>query len=243
MTALARPNYTVSYVSQIESGRRNPSARGDGVLRRAARRHARATWPRGSPTGPRTSCATRWRTRGRPSAQGELEHAELGLVEVLERATDFDAPTRLRGEALVLRGDVLAARGDLRDAIDAYEEALEHGIAQRHAGMAISGLARAYRSMGDLTYSVELVEKFLAGGDRAARPRRVGRAAVGPGLALLRAGRHRAGHRGLRSGRWSRPSRASHPRSAPTPTGTPAGSRPRRSSGTRRWSSRRGRGC
>ncbi|MEX2458310.1 MAG: helix-turn-helix domain-containing protein [Actinomycetota bacterium] len=168
MTALAKPRYTVSYISQIESGRRNPSGEAMEFFAEQL-----GVTPRylstGIPDGAEDELRYALEDARQAFRQGELEHADLGLVEVLERATDYNLP-RLRGEALVLRGDILAGRGDLRDAVDVYEEALEHGIAQRHAGLAISGLARAYRSMGDLTYSVELVEKFLAGGDQPLDP-------------------------------------------------------------------------
>jgi tetratricopeptide (TPR) repeat protein len=159
-TALARPKYTVSFVSQIESGRRNPSSE---ALEFFAEQlgvtpHYLAT---GIPDGADDELRYGLEDARQAFREGELEHAELGLAEVLQRATDYGL-TRLRGETLVLKGDVLLAREALRDAVDAYEEALEHGVAQRHAGMAVSGLARAYRSMGDLTYSVDLIERFLA---------------------------------------------------------------------------------
>jgi tetratricopeptide (TPR) repeat protein len=158
-TALAKPNYTVSFVSQIESGRRRPSPQAmEFFAEQLGVTPAYLTT--GIPDGAEDQLRYQLEDAWQALREGNHDATELALAEILEKATAFDLK-RLRGEALVLRGEFLAAKGELRDAIDSYEEALEHPLNQRRAGLATSGLARAYRSMGDLTYAVELLEKFL----------------------------------------------------------------------------------
>lgn len=158
-TSLAKPRYTVSFVSQIEAGRRRPSPE---ALEFFAERLGVS--PRylgtGIPEGAEDELRFRLEQARQALRRGEVSEAEREARTVLDEASSLGLQ-RVRGEALLLRADALMSRGELRDAIDGYEEALEHPLAQRLAGLAVSGLARAYRSIGDLRYSVELVERFL----------------------------------------------------------------------------------
>jgi tetratricopeptide (TPR) repeat protein len=81
---------------------------------------------------------------------------------VLRRAEAYNLP-KVRALGLSVLGDVLRIGQRFRDAIEAYEAALrgDH-LPQREAGLTVGGLARAYRSAGDLTFAAEVIETFLA---------------------------------------------------------------------------------
>ena len=159
MTALAHPKYTVSFISQIESGRRNPSP--EALEFFASRLGVTARYlATGIPEGAEDELRYALEEGRQAVRRGELDVAEAHVADVLARADELGLP-KMRGEALVLRGDALMRQGDSRKALQTYEDALKQDLAGRQAGMAISGLARAYRALGDLTYSVGLVEGFL----------------------------------------------------------------------------------
>src|SRR6266545_2809169 len=103
-TALARPRYTVSYVSQIESGRRTPST--------------------------------------------EAQAEEYGL-------------SSLSHQGKLVSAEALAQQGRFPEAIDAYEEVLELDLPERDRALAVAGLAKVYRTVGDLAYAAQIVESFL----------------------------------------------------------------------------------
>ena len=163
-TALARPRYTVSYVSQIESGRRTPSRE---AMEFFAERLS--VTPRflatGIPDGLEDELRYRLEEARRANRGGELEHAEGVLRELAAQAERYGLG-RTHARALAVLGETLAFRGRHREAIDKLEEAVHGDLPEREAGMAVSRLARTYRIVGDLNYAGELAEDFLYRGDR-----------------------------------------------------------------------------
>jgi tetratricopeptide (TPR) repeat protein len=164
-TALARPRYTVSYVSQIESGKRTPST--DAMEFFAERLGVSPRFlSTGVPDGMEDSLRYRLEEAVRITREHRLEEAEEGLRALVAEAERYGL-RRLRARGLAELGEVLALSERFREAIDRLEEALETGdLMERDAGMAVSRLARTYRTVGDLAYAGELVESFLSRGDR-----------------------------------------------------------------------------
>ena len=159
-TALAKPRYTVSYVSQIESGRRNPSPEALAFFSQRL-----GVSPRYLATGIPEGIDLRLRYRleeGRTALrEARIEDAERLATSVIAQAEEYDLQGLL-AQALVMRGDALALKGRLREAVDHYERALEGDLPAREAGLAVAALARAYRAVGDLSYAADVVETFLA---------------------------------------------------------------------------------
>jgi tetratricopeptide (TPR) repeat protein len=158
-SALARPGYTASYISQIESGRRRPSPE---AMAYFAERLGVTTGflATGLPDGIEGSLRYRLEEARRELGQGRPPGAEELLRVVLEQARRYGLE-RLTAEAVLLLGDALSAQGRVREAIDAYEEGLEGQLPDRDRGLGIASLARAYVSAGDLSYPAELIEGFL----------------------------------------------------------------------------------
>lgn len=160
-SALARPKYTVSYISQIEAGRRKPSQE---ALEFFAKRLGVS--PKylvtGIPEGVEVSLHYELEGAREALTASRLAEAESALYSIVPQATEYNLP-RVRALALSILGDVLRVSGRIREAIEVYEEALadEH-LPQREAGLTVGGLARSYRSAGDLTYAAEVIEAFLS---------------------------------------------------------------------------------
>jgi tetratricopeptide (TPR) repeat protein len=164
-TALAQERYTVSYVSQIESGKRKPSAEALAFFaeRLGVTPHFLAT---GVPDGFDDALTYRLEEARLSLREGSSEEAETELRAIAEEAERYGLG-RLRARALATLGELLGRRGRHREAIDKLEEALEGDeLGEREAGMAMSRLARCYRNVGDLSYAGELVEGFLTGRGR-----------------------------------------------------------------------------
>jgi tetratricopeptide (TPR) repeat protein len=162
-TALARPRYTVSYVSQIEAGKRRPSPEALAFFaeRLGVTPEFLAT---GVPEG--LGDVLRYRLEGarRSLRMGEAREAEEAARSARSESEEY-ALAGLRAQACVVQGEALMVQARHREAIDAYEAALEgEHLSERDAGMAVSGVARAYRNVGDLTYAAEVVESFLGRG-------------------------------------------------------------------------------
>ena len=164
-TALARPRYTVSYVSQIESGRRTPSAEAMEFFAQKL-----GVSPRflstGIPDGLDDELRYRIEEARRATRHGGLEDAEGLLREAAEQAERYGL-ARTRARALAALGEILSLQGRHREAIDKLEEALQGDLPERESGMAVSRLARTYRIVGDLNYAGEIVEDFLYRRERA----------------------------------------------------------------------------
>ncbi len=163
-TNLARPRYTVSYVSQIESGKRTPSA--DAMEFFAERLGVSPRFlSTGVPDGMEDSLRYRLEEAVRATRDDRRAEAEHELRSLVAEAERYGL-RRLRARGLAQLGEVLALGERFREAIDRLEEALESGdLMERDAGMAVSRLARTYRTVGDLAYAGELVEGFLSRGD------------------------------------------------------------------------------
>lgn len=158
-TALASPRYTVSFVSQIESGRRRPSQEAMAFF--AERLGVSAPYlATGVPEGIEDYLRYRLEESRRLLRNGDLEQADRTLSHLRSQAAEYGL-TRAQAQAIAATGDLLLRRGKVRDAVDVLEEALEGDLPEREAGMAVASLSRAYRSLGDLVYASEVIETFL----------------------------------------------------------------------------------
>jgi len=164
-TAVALGRYTVSYVSQIESGKRTPSS--DAMAFFATRLGVSPRFlATGVPDGMEDALRYRLEESVRAARDERLADAEEGLRSLISEAERYEL-RRLRARGLAQLGDVLARGERYREAIDRLEEALETGdLMERDAGLAVSRLARTYRTVGDLAYASDVVEGFLGRTDR-----------------------------------------------------------------------------
>src|SRR6266496_2032570 len=163
-TALAKPRYTVSYVSQIESGRRRPSAEAleffAGQL---------GVSPDFLATGIPEDVEDLLRYR-LEEARVAIRHGRAGdagsLAEnAIAQAQEYNL-SLLAHQGKLVQAEALTQRGRFPEAIDVYEEALEHDLPERDRAVAVAGLAKVSRTVGDLTYAVQIVEEFLGKKDR-----------------------------------------------------------------------------
>jgi tetratricopeptide (TPR) repeat protein len=163
-SALARPRYTLSYVSQIESGRRNPSPEALAFLAERLGVSARylAT---GIPEDIEDHLAYQLEEARVALRQGRSHEAMDVIGSVRAQAEEYELGS-LKSQALVLAGDALIQQGKITEAVDLLEEAREGDLSSRDEGTVVAALARAYRMVGDLAYAAEVAEAFLARGDR-----------------------------------------------------------------------------
>ncbi len=163
-TALAKPKYTVSFVSQIESGRRRPSPEATAFF--AERLGVSAQYlVTGIPEDIEQELGYLLEEGRGELRQGRPEEAEALFRLAKDRSGDVHLPS-LTSRARVLIAHSLAQQSRLSEAIDAYEEALEGELPERDRGFAVAGLAKLYRTVGDLTYAAELIESFLSRSER-----------------------------------------------------------------------------
>jgi tetratricopeptide (TPR) repeat protein len=163
-TALARPRYTVSYVSQIEAGRRKPSP--EALAYFAGQLGVSPDYlGTGIPEGLEASLRYQMEEARRALKEGHAPDSLEAIRPVVSQAEQYGIE-RLRAEARLVEADALAQAGDLREAIDAYEDALESDLPERESGTGTASLARAYRGMGDLAFAADLVESFLGRKER-----------------------------------------------------------------------------
>ena len=157
-TALATPKYTVSYVSQIEAGRRVPSKEAleffAGRLGVSSRFLAT-----GVPDG--IEFSLRYHLESARHAMAERpDDAEAMLRRLIEQTAQYEL-SKIESLARASLADALRTQGRIRGAIDVYEEALEGDLPERERGMTIGALARSYRSVGDLMYAADVIESYL----------------------------------------------------------------------------------
>lgn len=158
-TALAKPRYSVSFVSQIEAGRRRPSP--EALAFFAGRLQVSPEFlVTGIPDGLKDSLRFRLEDARQQARTGESQEAMRTVDSVIGNARRYDLPD-LEGEALTVRGEALTLDSRTREAIDVLEEAIERPLPERAAGMAVRYLATAYRQVGDLTYAAEVIERYL----------------------------------------------------------------------------------
>jgi tetratricopeptide (TPR) repeat protein len=164
-TALAKPEYTVSYVSLIESGRRKPSSKAiEHLSRRLMVSPEYLTT--GIPDGVQEDLRYKMEEARHQLRERQEGEAERTIRAVRARAEEYGLDG-LRALSSAELGSVLLQTGRVREAIDAYEEALaDQALPERDRGMAVAALGRAYRGVGDLTYAVELIESYLTKGAR-----------------------------------------------------------------------------
>src|SRR3954470_23118693 len=139
-TGLARDKYTVSYVSQIESGKRTPSAAAmeffAGKLGVSPRFLAT-----GVPDGMEDALRYRLEEAARATRQNRLPEAEHDLRAVIAEA-DRSGLRTLRAQGAAQLGGVLAVSERTQEALGVLEEAIASGdLLERDAGLAISRLA------------------------------------------------------------------------------------------------------
>jgi tetratricopeptide (TPR) repeat protein len=158
-SALAKPRYTVSYVSQIEAGRRKPSS--EALEFFADRLGVSSRYlSTGVPEGLENSLRYRLEEAKRLLRLGRAGEAERILKDLLGEARQFGL-TRLEAQVVAGLGASLAGQGRIREAIDAYEEALNGELPAPDVANTVSRLASAYLRAGDLSYAAELIETFL----------------------------------------------------------------------------------
>jgi tetratricopeptide (TPR) repeat protein len=159
-TALARPRYTVSYVSQIEAGKRVPSP---GALAYFAARLAvtPSYLATGVPEGEEDRLRFAIEDARLAMRDDRLDEAEALLLQAREDAERFGL-MRPHARARMVLGDLRARTGRFREAIDLYEGCLEDDLPARDAGEVVAALGRAYRRVGDLAYAADLIESHLA---------------------------------------------------------------------------------
>jgi len=158
-TALAHPRYTVSYVSQIEAGKRKPSHEALGFF--AGKLGVTTEFlGTGVPEDLEESLRYQLEEVRREIRAGRGEEAARVATPVIAQAEQYGL-RRVHAEALSALGRARLLLGQVRTSVDAFEEALEGDLSAREAGIAVRGLADAYRSVGDLTYASEVVESFL----------------------------------------------------------------------------------
>src|SRR5438105_5829720 len=159
-TALARPGYSVGYVTQIEKGLRKPSPRALSFF--AAKLGVTPGYlATGVPEDLEDSLRYQMEETRQALRDGNGEEAERTVRPVVAQAEQHGL-TGIGSEAHTLLAEALVLAGDHRDAIDAYEKALGGELSAREEGLAVGALARCYRAVGDLTYSTQLVEEYLA---------------------------------------------------------------------------------
>jgi tetratricopeptide (TPR) repeat protein len=159
-TALAEPRFTVSYVSQIEAGKKTPSP--DAIAYFAQRLGASEGYlTTGVPDGIEGEIGYEIERARLASAQGRLAES-LDIAREQAGRADAYGLARLRTQALIVSANAQFMLGRYREAIDRYEEALEdETLGERERGMVTNALATAYRTVGDLAYAVDVVESFL----------------------------------------------------------------------------------
>ena len=162
-SALARPRYTVSYVSQIEAGRRTPSPEAIGFF--AERLGVSPGFLlTGVPEGLEKSLRYGMEEARHVRRMGRAGEAETLFRQLLVQARQFGL-ARFEAQLVAELGACLFARGLVREAIDAYEEALKGDLPPSDVATTTASLARAYMRVGDLAYSLELIQSFLGRSD------------------------------------------------------------------------------
>jgi tetratricopeptide (TPR) repeat protein len=158
-TALALPRYTVSYVSQIEAGKRSPSP--DALAYFAERLQVSSDFlATGIPDGIEAQLRFELEDGRLALRQDRHEDAEGIAKRVLDEAERYGLPD-IRLKAMVAMADLRMRSDRPREAIDLYEEVLEAELSDTDRGTVTSSLARAYRRVGDLSYTAEIIEQFL----------------------------------------------------------------------------------
>ena len=158
-TAVARPGYSVSYVTQIEQGKRIPSQQALTFF--AAKLGVTPQFlATGVPEDLEASLRYQLEETRQALRDSRPERAEATVKPVLAQAEQYGL-VAIRSEGLTLLGQALAVEGRHREAVEAFEEAIEGELPLREEGMTVGALARSYRAVGDLSYAAQVVETYL----------------------------------------------------------------------------------
>jgi tetratricopeptide (TPR) repeat protein len=163
-TALARPRYTVSYVSQIESGRRTPSS--EAIEFFAAQLGVSSRFlSTGIPEDIEEQLRYRLQEARVAIREGRGGDAHDLAASVAAQAEEYDL-SGLSHQGKLILAEALTQQGRYPEAMDVYEEVLERDLPERDRALGVAGLAKVYRSVGDLAYAAQIVELFLDRRDR-----------------------------------------------------------------------------
>jgi tetratricopeptide (TPR) repeat protein len=161
-TALAKPRYSVSYVSQIERGERKPSTDATRYFARKLGVSPEYLW-----TGVPDDLPQRLRYEAEQAeadiAQDRPADAERKARQVIEQAERFEL-VQLQGRALCSLGESLYRQARFPESIEAFQKARTVALHPIDLVAAVAGLARVSRSAGDLAYAARVVEEFLEDG-------------------------------------------------------------------------------
>ncbi len=158
---LAAPEYTHAYVSQIESGRRDPSP---AALQHFARKLNIGVeeLQTGRPPDLDERLRLELHEARSAAAAGQLDGAAASYEHVQKQAQRYALP-RLVAKALEGRAWCSELRGDLDDAISLYEQS-ESAVARDPITTrvdAIAGRARCLQKRGDTRTSVYILEQAM----------------------------------------------------------------------------------
>lgn len=186
---LAEPQYDGSYVSQIESGRRAPSA--DALQYFAHRLHVSVEELADRvPPSLRVELEMALKDSTDSMDRGDLERARLLFSRLLEIA-GTSAAIDFQAEALLGLGRLDELSGEMAKALDGYRIAEELDPSEETLLRVRIALGRAYRTAGDLAYSVDLMERVLEHARRGGWAVHAVRASVQLAFALAERGDHR----------------------------------------------------
>lgn len=158
---LAAPDYTHAYVSQIESGRRDPSP---AALEHFARKLGIGVeqLQTGRPPDLQERLELQVQDARRMASAGNISDADEAYESVHKQATRYDLP-RLVAKALQGRALCAELRGDLDEAIELYQKA-ESALADEPLTArvdAIAGQTRCLQARGDTRTSVYMLEQAM----------------------------------------------------------------------------------
>lgn len=158
---LAGPNYSAAYISSIEAGRRQPSARAMAYLadRLEVDRQELLT---GRPARAETELRIRIQEASQELYSGRYEDANELFASIALEAERHDLPRiwaraeEGRATALERSGDVAGAERHFQRAFDLLQDEPAPARAE-----AVAGLARCAQMKGQVRYAVHLLEMYL----------------------------------------------------------------------------------
>ena len=158
---LAAPDYTHAYVSQIESGRRDPSP---AALQHFARKLGIGVeeLETGRPPDLEDRLELELQEARRDAAAGQIERARSAYESAQKQAGRYALPRHV-SKALVGRALCAELSGRLEDAVALYEDAekILDGQAPTTKVDALAGRTRCLQMLGDTRTSVYLLEQAL----------------------------------------------------------------------------------
>lgn len=158
---LAAPDYTHAYVSQIESGRRDPSP---AAMQHFARKLGIGVdeLQTGRPPDLEDRLELELQEARRMASAGEIDRARDAYESVQKQAQRYTLPRHV-SKSLVGRALCAELGGDLREAIALYEEAEAalDGEPPTATVDALAGRTRCLQMLGDTRTSVYLLEQAM----------------------------------------------------------------------------------